>query len=99
MLMSDSSKSELKIEDEPQVYARTLTFVQVHRAEQGHVPSQAAVAELYYWGARGVPRDQGRALDYFDRAAAAGDNGARCGAAVSSSKYLQFNAHTVFPTM
>lgn len=57
---------------------------QIHRAEQGHIPSQAALGGLYYWGARGVPRDHVRALKYFDSAAVGGDNGARCAAAVSN---------------
>ena len=56
---------------------------QIHRAKQGHVPSQVALGELFYWGARGVPRDQVRALAYFTAAADSGDNTARCAAAVS----------------
>lgn len=60
---------------------------QIHRARQGHVPSQAALGDLYYWGARGVPRDHVRALEYFGAASAGGDNGARCAAAVSSQRY------------
>lgn len=58
---------------------------QVHRANQGDVPSQIALGELFYWGARGVPRDQVRALNYFTAAADAGDNTARCAAAVSQA--------------
>lgn len=58
--------------------------MQIHRAEQGHVPSQLALGDLFYWGARGVPRDQVRALGYFNSAANAGDSTAQCAAAVSS---------------
>ncbi|CAN0545872.1 unnamed protein product, partial [Ectocarpus sp. 12 AP-2014] len=54
---------------------------QIHRAEQGDVPSIEAMGDLYYWGARGVTRDQSRALQYFDRASDAGSNNARCAAA------------------
>ncbi|CAM9421785.1 unnamed protein product [Choristocarpus tenellus] len=54
---------------------------QIMRAEQGHVPSMAALGELYYWGARGVIRDQARALHYFNMAADKGNNAARCAAA------------------
>ncbi|CAM9786004.1 unnamed protein product, partial [Ectocarpus sp. 4 AP-2014] len=54
---------------------------QIHRAEQGDVPSIEAMGDLYYWGARGVTRDQGRALQYFNRASDAGSNNARCAAA------------------
>lgn len=60
---------------------------QIHRANQGDVPSQVALGELFYWGARGVPRDQVRALDYFTAAADAGDNTARCAAAVSQTPF------------
>ncbi|CAM9350301.1 unnamed protein product [Ectocarpus fasciculatus] len=54
---------------------------QVHRAEQGDVPSIEAMGDVYYWGARGVTRDQSRALQYFNRASDAGSNNARCAAA------------------
>lgn len=59
---------------------------QIHRAEQGDVPSIEAMGDIYYWGARGVTRDQSRALQYFNRASDAGSNNARCAAAVSHSR-------------
>lgn len=61
-----------------------LIQYQIQRAEQGDLPSIEALGELYYWGARGVQRDQNRALQYFSRASDAGSNNARCAAAVSS---------------
>lgn len=57
---------------------------QIYQAEHGDVPSQVALGDTYYWGARGVQRDQVRALRYFKAAANAGDNTARCAAAVSA---------------
>lgn len=60
-----------------------LIQYQIQRAEQGDLPSIEALGELYYWGARGVPRDQTRALQYFTSALLAGSNSARCAAAVS----------------
>lgn len=60
-----------------------LIQYQIQRAEQGDLPSIEALGDLYYWGARGVPRDQTRALQYFTSALLAGSNNARCAAAVS----------------
>jgi SEL1 protein len=45
-----------------------------------------SMGDLYYYGARGLPRDQGMALDYFNQAAAHGDTSGMCGAA---SMYLK----------
>lgn len=39
------------------------------------------MADLYYYGAHGLPRDQPRALRYFEQAAAVGDPTGQCGAA------------------
>ncbi len=61
-----------------------LIQYQIQRAEQGDLPSIEALGEIYYWGARGVQRDQNRALQYFTRASDAGSNNARCAAAVGS---------------
>lgn len=66
---------------------------QIHRAEQGDVPSIEALGDLYYWGARGIPRDQNRALRYFTSAGDAGSNNARCAAAVSF-----YSSHPRFPS-
>lgn len=54
---------------------------QIVRANEGHVPSIMAMGDLYYYGARGLPRDQTLARQYFDRAAATGDANGLCGAA------------------
>ena len=43
---------------------------QLVRANEGDVAAQLASADLYYYGARGLPRDQAQALGYFNRAAA-----------------------------
>lgn len=49
-----------------------LIRLQRLRAEQGDVEAMWAMGDLYYWGARGLPRDQVQARDYFGRAADAG---------------------------
>jgi TPR repeat protein len=54
---------------------------QLLRADEGHVPSALAMADLYYYGARGVPRDQQRAMQYYLRTADKGDLTGMCGAA------------------
>ena len=41
------------------------------RAEEGHVPSIMAMGDLYYYGGRGIVRDQAQALQYFQQAAGA----------------------------
>lgn len=41
------------------------------RAEEGDVPAMIQMGDLHYFGARGLPRDQPRALEYYNRAAAA----------------------------
>jgi TPR repeat protein len=48
---------------------------------QGHLPSILAMADLYYYGARGLPRDYPRAMRYYEQAAALGDQSGLCGAA------------------
>ena len=40
-----------------------------------------ATGDLYYYGARGLPRDQTQALSYFQQAAALGSVEGLCGAA------------------
>lgn len=60
-----------------------LIQYQIQRAEQGDLPSIEALGDLYYWGARGLARDQTRALQYFTSASLLGSNNARCAAAVS----------------
>ena len=39
------------------------------------------MADLYYYGARGLPRDHARALRYFEQAAGMADESGLCGAA------------------
>jgi TPR repeat protein len=46
---------------------------QLLRAEEGDVPSMAAMADLLYWGARGFARDHARARRFWLAAAEAGD--------------------------
>ncbi|KAG2923910.1 hypothetical protein PC115_g8813 [Phytophthora cactorum] len=43
------------------------------RADNGDVEAMAAMGDLYYWGAHGVPRDHTQAYNYFNRAAQAGN--------------------------
>mmetsp|Transcript_16658 Transcript_16658/g.46558 ORF Transcript_16658/g.46558 Transcript_16658/m.46558 type:complete len:542 (+) Transcript_16658:465-2090(+) len=49
----------------------TIQFTKL-AAEQGHALSLRTMGNLHFWGARGVQRNAARALDYFRRAAAAG---------------------------
>lgn len=46
---------------------------QRRRAEHGDVDAMLNMGDLYYWGARGMPRDQQRARGYFVQAAEAGN--------------------------
>lgn len=64
-LKVDLTKGQLGAEDE-------LIQFQKLRAEQGDVDAMAAMGDLYYWGARGMPRDHEQAHSYFSRAAEAG---------------------------
>jgi TPR repeat protein len=50
---------------------------QMHLADQGDAVAQFNMGGLYYWGARGLDRDQERAFRYFHRAAEAGHAGAQ----------------------
>lgn len=54
---------------------------QIVRADEGHIPSALAMADIYYYGARGLPRDQQRAMQYYRMAAETGDLVGMCGAA------------------
>ncbi len=45
------------------------------------MPSMLATGDLYYFGARGLPRDQVRALSYYENAARTGDATGLCAAA------------------
>lgn len=56
------------------------------RADNGDVGAMVATGDLYYYGARGLPRDQPRALHYYEAAAAAGSAEGRCGAAAMHLK-------------
>lgn len=61
-LKVDLTKGQLGDDDE-------LIQFQKLRAEQGDVDAMAAMGDLYYWGARGMPRDHVQAHSYFSRAA------------------------------
>jgi len=50
-------------------------------AEQGNVPAMVNMGDLYYYGARGLARDQAAAFRWFDQAAAAGDANGQVAAA------------------
>lgn len=58
-----------------------LILHQKIRAEEGDVLAMVATGDLYYYGARGLPRDQGEALRLYQLAAAAHDPMGLCGAA------------------
>lgn len=45
------------------------------------MPAMMAMGDLYYYGARGLPRDYTQALNYFNQAAERGDANGMCGAA------------------
>ena len=51
------------------------------RAEEGDVNAMVNMGDLHYFGARGLPRDQIRALDYYSMAANAGNTQGMCCAA------------------
>lgn len=55
-----------------------LIQAQILRAEAGDIAALMATGDLYYYGARGLPRDQPRALDYFTRAEGLGSTEAKC---------------------
>ncbi|KAJ8540735.1 hypothetical protein ON010_g12493 [Phytophthora cinnamomi] len=50
-----------------------IQFQKMRADKEGDVGAMAAMGDLYYWGARGVPRDHVQAYNYFNRAAHAGD--------------------------
>lgn len=65
-LQQDITQGQLGEDDE------LIQFQKLRADKDGDVESMAAMGDLYYWGARGVPRDQEQALRYFERAAQAG---------------------------
>ncbi|KAL4177051.1 hypothetical protein KRP22_001987 [Phytophthora ramorum] len=50
-----------------------IQFQKMNADKDGDVEAMAAMGDLYYWGAHGVPRDHAQAYQYFDRAARAGN--------------------------
>jgi TPR repeat protein len=58
-----------------------LIQLQAVQASEGHVPSMLAMGDLYYYGARGMPRDQAQARRYFLDAARLGSAEGMCGVA------------------
>lgn len=71
---ADVGKGNLGDDDEMIQYQKI-------RAAEGDIPSILAMGDLYYYGARGLPRDQPMALQYFNQAANLGDPQGMCGAA------------------
>ena len=59
-----------------------LIDMQRMRADKlGDPNAMVAMGDLYYYGARGMPRDQAQAYDYFQRAANTGHTGGQVAAA------------------
>ncbi|KAE8986182.1 hypothetical protein PR001_g22666 [Phytophthora rubi] len=50
-----------------------IQFQKMRADKEGDVGAMAAMGDLYYWGAHGIPRDHAQAYSYFNRAAQAGD--------------------------
>ncbi|GMF29040.1 unnamed protein product [Phytophthora fragariaefolia] len=50
-----------------------IQFQKMRADKEGDVGAMAAMGDLYYWGAHGIPRDHAQAYNYFNRAAHAGD--------------------------
>jgi TPR repeat protein len=46
------------------------------QAQTGDVAALTNIGDLYYYGARGMPRDLGASYDHYNRAAEAGNSGA-----------------------
>ena len=46
------------------------------QADSGDVSALTNIGDLYYYGARGMPRDMGASFQHYERAAAAGNSGA-----------------------
>ncbi|DAZ96302.1 TPA: hypothetical protein N0F65_008335 [Lagenidium giganteum] len=65
-LKEDLSKGQLGDDDE------LIQFQKMRADKEGDVEAMAAMGDLYYWGARGMPRDHVQAASYFRRAAEAG---------------------------
>jgi SEL1 protein len=61
---------------------------QIVKADEGIVVAMLATGDLYYYGARGLPRDQIRALHYYSLGAAVHDPLALCGAAAMHLKVV-----------
>ena len=53
-------------------------LIQYHmmQADSGDVSALTNIGDLYYYGARGMPRDMGASFQHYERAAAAGNSGA-----------------------
>eukprot|EP00949_MAST-11_sp_MAST-11-sp1_P003373 g3373.t1 len=59
---------------------------QLFRANSGHVPSQVAMGDLYYYGAHGLPRDHAQAMRFYNMAAAQGSASGMVGVAAMALK-------------
>ena len=56
----------------PSVPPSPLQFIE-YSASKGSPDALLTLGNLFYWGARGMPRDYARAFHYFKRAADLGD--------------------------
>ncbi|KAJ0394631.1 hypothetical protein P43SY_006468 [Pythium insidiosum] len=54
-----------------------IQFQKMRADKDGDVEAMAAMGDLYYWGARGMPRDHDQAYSYFHRAAQGGHTAAQ----------------------
>jgi TPR repeat protein len=58
-----------------------VTVFHMMRANAGEVAHMQTIANYFYWGTNGVPRDHTIAFEWWDRAAAAGDTASAVAAA------------------
>ncbi|GLD92685.1 hypothetical protein PINS_up001264 [Pythium insidiosum] len=54
-----------------------IQFQKMRADKDGDLDAMAAMGDLYYWGARGMPRDHEQAYSYFHRAAQGGHTAAQ----------------------
>jgi TPR repeat protein len=80
-MMKLSAATEDVVEEAQRGDEDEMLQYQQLQADNGEVASMVAMGDLLYWGARGFDRDHVRALDYFRRAAIAGNPGAQVAAA------------------
>jgi TPR repeat protein len=76
-MMKLSAATEDVVEEAQRGDEDEMLQYQQMQADNGDVASMVAMGDLLYWGARGFERDHTRALDYFRRAAVAGNPAAQ----------------------